>query len=90
MEQLLSQVNGRTEIRFLIRFGETRTLLREKGPGRRAVPVAVTVTGRSKPLPTTIEEGEGYRGDEAKERVEGLDVMREEAPESKLKEHLGP
>ena len=50
----------------------------------------MAVTGRSKPLPTTIEEGEGYCGDEAKERVEGSDVMWEEAPESKLKEHLGP
>jgi hypothetical protein len=41
------------------------------------------VTGKSEPLPTTIDEGEGYRGDEAKERVEGADVMWEEAPESK-------
>jgi len=68
-------------MRFLIRFGETRTLLREKGPGRRAVPVAVT--SRREPLPTTIDEGEGYRGEDAKIRVEGSEVMWEEAPKSK-------
>jgi hypothetical protein len=66
-EQLLSEVSRRTEIRFLIRFGETRTLLRVKGPGSRAMPVVVT--GSKEPLPTTIEEGEGYRGSDAEDRV---------------------
>jgi hypothetical protein len=72
-------VNWRTEIRFLIRLGETKTLLREKGPGRDAVPVEVT--GKRDPLPTTMEEG--YRIKEDCEREEGSKVMWEVAPESK-------
>jgi hypothetical protein len=51
----LSEVNWRTEIRFLIRLGETRTLLSEKKPGRVVVPVEVI--GSNEPLPTTMDEG---------------------------------
>ena len=80
-EQLLSDVHRRTEIRFLISLEETRTLLRDKCPGRDATPVAVI--GSKQPSPTTIDEGKGYRGDKMCERVEGFEVMWEVAPESK-------
>jgi len=80
-EQLLSDVHRRTEIRFLISLEETRTLLRDKCPGRDATPVAVT--GSKEPSPTTIDEEKGYRGDKMCERVEGFEVMWEVAPESK-------
>lgn len=43
----------------------------------------VEVTGRREPLPTTIEEGTGYRGGEVCERVPALEVMFKVAPESK-------
>lgn len=49
------------EIRFLIRLGVTRTLLRVKGPGRCAVPV--DVTGSKGLLPAAMDEG--YREREA-------------------------
>ena len=62
IEQLLSEVNWHTEIRFLISLGETRTLLRVKGPERDVEPVAVT--GSKEPSPTTIDEGKGYHVDE--------------------------
>jgi hypothetical protein len=67
-EQLLSIVNWRTEIRFLIICGETRTLLRRKLEDNSVEPVAVT--GRKEPLPTTIDEGLGYRGKEMCDREE--------------------
>jgi hypothetical protein len=51
----LSEVNWHTKIKFLIRLGETRTLLREKEPGRVTVPMEVT--GSKEPLPTTMDEG---------------------------------
>jgi hypothetical protein len=54
-EQLLSMVNWRTEIRFLMSLGETRTLLRCKGPGKWAPPEEVT--GIREPSPTIIEAG---------------------------------
>ena len=57
-EQLLSEVNWHTDIRFLISFGETRTLLRCRGPDKYVVPVEVT--GSTEPSPTTIAEGKGY------------------------------
>ena len=75
----MSEVNWHTEIRFLIRLGETRTLLREKGPGRVAVPVEVT--GSKEPLPTTMDEG--YRELKLWERLEESEVMWEVAPELK-------
>ena len=74
-------VNWRTKIRFLISLGETITLLRVKGPERAVEPVAVI--GSKEPSPMTIDEGKGYHMDEICERVEGLEVMCEVAPESK-------
>jgi hypothetical protein len=43
----------------------------------------MAVTGSVEPLPTTIDEGVGYRRKEKCERVEDWDVMSEVAPESK-------
>ena len=54
-EQLLSEVNWQTELKFLIRLGETRTLLRANEPGSDDVPVEAT--GSKDPLPTTMDEG---------------------------------
>jgi hypothetical protein len=51
-------VNGkldRTETRFLISCGETRTLLRHIEGDKAVAPVVVT--GMKEPLPTTMEEG---------------------------------
>ena len=45
----------RSKLAHLIRLGKTRTLLREKKPGRVTVPVEVT--GSKDPLPTTMDEG---------------------------------
>jgi hypothetical protein len=61
-------VNWRTEIRFLIICGDTRTLLRRKVGDNSVEPVAVT--GKIEPLPTTIDEGVGYRGNRTCERKE--------------------
>jgi len=69
LEQLLSRVNWRTKIRFLIICGDTRTLLRRKFEVNSVEPVAVT--GIREPLPTTIDEGVGYRGRRTCEREEG-------------------
>jgi hypothetical protein len=68
-------------MRFLIRCGETRTLLRCKDGDTDVAPVAVT--GRKEPLPTTIEEGAGKQGGELEERVPTSEVIWEVAPESK-------
>jgi hypothetical protein len=68
-------------MRFLIRFGETRTLLRKNEPGSCVEPVAVT--GKREPLPTIMDEGEGYREKEVCERVLGSEVIWDVAPESK-------
>jgi hypothetical protein len=58
MEQLLSVVKRRTEIKFLIMLGDTRTLERTRGRhfvGKECDPIDVT---RSEaPLPTMIDEG---------------------------------
>jgi hypothetical protein len=59
--------------KILNKVRETRMLLRVKGPGSRAV--QVVVTGSKEPLPTTIEEGEGYRGSDAEDRVPVAEVM---------------
>ena len=72
-EQLLSVVNWRTEMRFLISFGETRTLLRDNESERCVAPVAVT--GSKDPLPTRIDEGKGYRGLDKKESELGSKVI---------------
>lgn len=45
------------KIRFLMRLGETRTLLRRRESDRVVEPVEVT--GMEFPLPTIIEEGKG-------------------------------
>jgi hypothetical protein len=58
MEQLLSMVKRRTEIRFLIMPGATRTL--ERTSDRHGVikeEDPTEVTGRDAPLPTMIDEG---------------------------------
>jgi hypothetical protein len=66
-------VNWRTEIRFLVICGDTRTLLRRKVGDNSVDPVAVT--GKVEPLPTTIDEGVGYHGKRTCEREEDWDVM---------------
>ena len=80
-EQLLSEVNWRTDIRFLISFGETRTLLRCRGPDKCAVPVEVT--GSKEPSLTTIAEEKGYRWGKICERERESEAMWEVARESK-------
>ena len=45
--------------------------------------VPVAVTGSKEPSSTTIDEGKGYHKGQICERVEGLEVMCEVAPESK-------
>ena len=60
-------------MRFLISFGETRTLLRDNESERCAAPVAVT--GSKDPSPTTIDEGKGYRGLDKKESELGSKVI---------------
>ena len=67
-EQLLSIVNWRTKMRFLISCGDTRTLLR-RNVGDNSVEL-VAVTGSIEPLPTIIDEGVGYRGNRTCEREE--------------------
>jgi hypothetical protein len=66
-------VNWRTEIRFLISCGETKTLLRRKDGGMTVVPV--DVTGSKEPLPTTMDEGVGYREGTVWVRVPECEVM---------------
>jgi hypothetical protein len=68
-------------MRFLIRFGETRTLLRCKDGDKDVALVAVT--GKKEPLPTTIEEGAEKQGGDVEERVPASEVIWEVAPESK-------
>ena len=60
-EQLLSIVNWRTEIRFLIICGDTRILLRCNEGDNSVEPVAIT--GIMELLPTTMDKGVGYRGE---------------------------
>jgi hypothetical protein len=81
MEQLLSVVNWRTEMRFLISLGDTRTLLRCKEPFKVVKPVEMT--GRSEPSLTIMEEGAVREGVEVLDRVPALEVMWEVAPVSK-------
>jgi hypothetical protein len=76
MEQLLSVVNRRTEIRFLIMLGETKTSLRTRQ--RRGVEKEydpVEVMGSSAPLPTMMEEGPDMEGDREDERIPGCAVI---------------
>jgi len=74
-------------MRFLMRRGETRTLLRDRESVRVVVPVAVT--GSKEPSPTMIEEGEGYCEELGCERVRESEVMWEVAPESKYQSLFG-
>jgi hypothetical protein len=63
MEQLLSVVKRRTEIKFLIMFGNTRTL--ERTRGHRVVENEcdpIDVMGSEAPLPTMIDEGPDDKG----------------------------
>jgi hypothetical protein len=63
MEQLLSAVKRRKEMRFLIMLCETKTLERTKG--RREVENEcdpTEVTGSKAPLPTMIDEGLDDKG----------------------------
>lgn len=73
-------------MRFLMRRGETRTLLRDRESVRVVVPVAVT--GSKEPSPTMIE-GEGYCEELGCERVRESEVMWEVAPESKYQSLFG-
>jgi hypothetical protein len=68
-------------MRFLIRCGETRTLLRCKDGDKDVAPVVVT--GKKEPLSTTIEEGAGKQGGDVEERVPASEVIWEVAPELK-------
>jgi hypothetical protein len=67
-------------MRFLIRCGETSTLLRANEGDKVVAPMAVT--GKKEPLLTTIEEGAGGQGIDERERVPASEVIWEVAPES--------
>jgi hypothetical protein len=54
---MLSLVSQRTEIKFLISLGETKTLLRDRLDGNYAK--LVEMTGSKDPSPTTMLEGTG-------------------------------
>jgi hypothetical protein len=70
---LLSRVNWRTEIIFLISCGETKTLLRCR---EGEITVALVAVTRSKePLLTTMEEGVGYRREVVCERILEREAM---------------
>jgi hypothetical protein len=76
MKQLLSVVNRRIEIRFLIIFGETKTSLRTRlRCGKEKVCDPVAVTGRSAPLPTMIDEGVRDDGDKMVESLPASAVI---------------
>ena len=68
-------------MRFLIRLGETRTLIKRREFVRTAAPV--DVTGIEFPLPTIIEEGKGCCKGVEWERVPASEDMWVVAPESK-------
>jgi len=83
MEHLLSMVKRRTEIRFLIMLGDTKTSLRTRGRcgvGNEYEPVEVI--GNKEPLPTMIEEGPDKEGDRGDESIPEWAVTCEPAPES--------
>jgi len=58
--------------KILNKIRRTRTLLREKGLGSRVEPVVVTEGRESLP---TIEDGEGYYGSDAEDKVLVSEVM---------------
>ena len=83
MEQLLSVVKRRIEIKFLIMLGDTSTLLRTKlRCGKEKVCDPVAVTGSKAPFPTMIDEGVNEVGEEKVESLPASEVMCEPALES--------
>ena len=62
-----------SDIRFLIRFGETRTLLKCKKVGKCATPV--DVTGKREQLPAIIEKGKDKFGKVVCERMLACGVI---------------
>ena len=62
-----------SDIRFLIRFGETRTLLKCKKVGKCATPV--DVTGKREQLPAIIEKGKDEFGKVVCERMHACGVI---------------
>jgi hypothetical protein len=83
MEQLLSVVKRRIEIRFLIMLGDTKTSLRTRlRCGKEKICDPVAMTGSCAPLPTMIDEGVKDDGGEMEERLPVSAVMWEPAPES--------
>jgi hypothetical protein len=90
MEQLLSVVKRRTEIKFLIMPGATRTL--ERTSDRRGVikeEDPTEVTGRDAPLPTIMEEGCEEEEREEDWSIPAVLVMWEPAPESRYHSFAG-
>jgi hypothetical protein len=89
MEQLLPVVKRRTEFKFLIMPGATRTLERTKGRcGVIKEEDPTDVTGRDAPLPTMVEEGcEGGKKEELS--IPTVLVMWELAPESRYHSAVG-
>jgi hypothetical protein len=82
MEQLLSVVKRRMEIRFLIMLGDTKTSLRTRlRCGKEKIYDTMVVTGSCTPLPTMID-GVKDDGGEMVERLPVSAVMWEPAPES--------
>ena len=76
-------VKRRTEIKFLIMWGETRISERNKFP--RAVGIVaepVAVTGSKDPLPTIILDGVECEGRVDEVSIPEFDVIWDEAPES--------
>lgn len=83
MEQLLSVVKRRMEIKFLMICGETKTLLRTRlRRGKEKVCDPMAVIGSKAPLPTIIDEGVEDVGEEMVESLPASAVMCEPAPES--------
>ena len=62
-----------SDISFLIRFGETRTLLKCKKVGKCATPV--DVTGKREQLPAIIEKGKDEFGKVVCERMHACGVI---------------
>ena len=76
-------VNRRTEIKFLIMLGDTKTLLRTIGRlGALKENDPIEVTGSKAPLSTMIDEGPDKEGGRGEERIPKWVVMCEPAPES--------
>ena len=82
IETLLSRVKRRTEIKFLIRDGDTRTSFKRRDLVAVGMKVcAWCVTGTRAPLPTVMVEEDGWRVEGRS--VPGEDDMCDVAPVSK-------